>query len=254
MFYQFDHLGSPDYLKFEKGENFSFPLHLHQCFELITVVDGNMQVTVDKNEYSLQKGESLLIFPNQIHSLQSENSRHILCIFSPRLVQAFASARLGKLPLNNKFAAGKNLEENMYQLENDTTTTFKKGLLYTACALFDQTALYRDSEPDKEKLLFRIFSFVEENFKGDCTLAALSKNSGYDYSYLSRYFKKIVGMSFNSYVNQYRISHACYLMKNTASTILECAIESGFLTLRSFNRNFKELYNITPAQYRKSNN
>ena len=31
MFYEFKHLGSPDYLKIEKGDNFSFPVHLHQC-------------------------------------------------------------------------------------------------------------------------------------------------------------------------------------------------------------------------------
>lgn len=252
MFYQFEHLGSPEYLKFEEGENFSFPLHLHQCFELITVTEGNMMVTVDKTEYSLSAGDSLLIFPNQIHSLESNDSKHILCIFSARLVQAFASMRQGQRPLCNKFSAGPYVAEKLQQFKGETTTTFKKGLLYSVCALFDEGATYRTSEPEKEQLLFRIFSFVEENFKGDCTLAALSVKSGYDYSYLSRYFKKTVGISFNDYVNQYRISHACYLIKNTEFSVLECAFESGFSSLRSFNRNFKELYNLTPAKYRKN--
>ena len=55
MFYQFNHLGSPDYLKVEYGENFSFPLHLHHCFEFVAVLSGEMQITVDKNEYILKE-------------------------------------------------------------------------------------------------------------------------------------------------------------------------------------------------------
>ena len=40
MFYEFMHLGSPDYIKVEKGSDFSFPFHLHQCFEIIVVLSG----------------------------------------------------------------------------------------------------------------------------------------------------------------------------------------------------------------------
>ena len=253
MFYEFEHLGSPDYLKFEKGENYNFPLHLHQCFELIIITEGEMKISVASSEYNLKKGEALLIFPNQIHSLESANSKHILCIFSPRLVEAFNRMRSGKLPLDNRFVPSGYICDNLPNFATATTTTFKKGLLYSACAEFDKNASYRDAEPQKEKLLFSIFSFVEENFKQDCTLTALSTKSGYDYSYLSRYFKKIVGISFNNYVNNYRISHACYLLKNTDNTILASALESGFGEIRSFNRNFKAVLGITPAEYRKNN-
>lgn len=253
MFYEFEHLGSPDYLKFEAGENYNFPLHLHQCFELIIITEGEMKISVSNRDYYLKQGEALMIFPNQIHSLESTRSKHILCIFSPRLVEAFNRMTRGKMPIDNKFRPSNYIFDNLPKLVSDTTTTFKKGLLYSACAEFDEKAAYRDAEPQKEKLLYNIFSFVEESFKGDCTLAALSKTSGYNYSYLSRYFKKIVGMSFNNYVNNYRISHACHLLKNTDGTILESALESGFGELRSFNRNFKEILGITPAEYRKNN-
>ena len=82
MFYELKHLGSPHYLKVEKGENFSFPMHLHQCFEVIVVLSGEMKITVDGIEYILKSREALLIFPNQIHSLESTQSQHVLCIFS----------------------------------------------------------------------------------------------------------------------------------------------------------------------------
>ena len=119
------------------------------------------------------------------------------------------------------------------------------------CALFDKTAVYTKKDFENETLLYKIFSFVEQNFSGDCSLSKLSKQTGYDYSYLSRYFKKSTRISFNSYVTDFRISHACHLMENTDLSILRCALDSGFVSLRSFNRCFKDRMNITPSQYLK---
>jgi len=46
------------------------------------------------------------------------------------------------------------------------------------------------------------------------------------------------------------LSHACYLLKNTAQSVLQCALDSGYTSLRSFNRNFKAQFGISPSQYR----
>lgn len=252
MFYQFNHLASPNYFKIERDKNFNFPPHLHQCFEVIIILSGKMQLTVNTKNYTLTKNQALLIFPNQIHSLHSTDSEHILCIFSPHLVQAFTTKAIGKIPKNNFFLPDKYLINVLKHINSTSNTTEKKGVLYSLCSQFDKSALYETRQTDNENLLFKIFSFVESEYKNDCSLNKLANNIGYDYSYLSRYFKKIVGISFNTYVNHYRLSYACYLMENSNLSIMECALESGYISLRSFNRNFKEYFKITPIQYRKN--
>lgn len=252
MFYELKHLGSPHYLKVEKGENFSFPMHLHQCFEVIVVLSGEMKIAVDNKSYSLKSKEALLIFPNQIHSLESKQSNHVLCIFSPRLVQAFATGVKGRVPVDNKLVLDTYLIEAINRLTLDSSTTEKKGILYSICSSFEKNAVYSTRRNDNEKLLLRIFSFVENEFDGDCRLSHLAEQIGYDYSYISRFFKKNMGISFNTYVNYYRLSHACYLLENSDAPIIQCAMESGYTSLRSFNRNFKEYFDMTPAEYRRS--
>ena len=252
MFYEFKHLGSPDYLKVEKGENFSFPLHLHQCFEVIVVLSGEMKIVVDSKVYNLKSKEALLIFPNQIHSLESTHSEHVLCIFSPRLVQAYATGVKGKIPVDNKLQLDDYLIDSINNMKLEASTTEKKGVLYSVCGSFERMAEYINRQSNNEKLLLRAFSFVENEFDGDCSLSKLSEQIGYDYSYVSRFFKKNVGISFNTYVNYYRLSHACYLMENSNAPIIQCALESGYTSLRSFNRNFKAYFNVTPAEYRKN--
>ncbi len=252
MFYQYNHLGSPDYLKIEKNVNFSFPAHLHQCFEVVVIRSGEMTIKVDRKTFIIRKNEALLIFPNQIHALESTESEHILCIFSPRLVQAYATKVADKLPQNNRFQPDEYLVNALARLETTSSSADKKGVLYSLCGQFDKTATYDKKQVESENLLYKIFSFVEEYFSDDCSLSNLSKKTGYEYSYLSRFFKKSTGISFNSYVTHYRLSHACYLMENTEQSILQCAYDSGFISLRSFNRCFKENFEITPKQYRKS--
>ena len=253
MFYQYNHLGSPDYIKIESGTNFSFPAHLHQCFEIITVFSGEMTVTVSNERYLLNSGDAILIFPNQIHALESVNSEHTLCIFSPRLVQAYSTKVYNKLPSHPVFHPDPYLLNALAAIDASSSSFEKKGVLYSLCAQLDKNTDYKKSQADSEELLYKIFSFVEECFCNECSLSSLAERIGYDYSYLSRYFKKTTGISFNAYVTHYRISHACYLMENTTMPIIRCAYDSGFKSLRSFNRCFKENLNITPTQYRSDN-
>lgn len=251
MFYQFQHFGISEYFCKEYGENINFPTHLHQSYEFVYITEGEIQITVDNTAYNLKKGDSVLIFPHQLHSLASENSKHMLCIFSPELVQAFSSKVAGKKPLNNSFAINKYLADTLDNLSESSSTFEKKGVLYSVCAEFNKCAEYKSRLSCDENLLQKIFDFVENNYKDDCKLQSLAQSTGYNYSYLSRIFKRITGISFNTYTNRYRISRACYLLNNSNCSILQCALESGYDSLRSFNRNFKNALGITPAEYQR---
>lgn len=251
MFYEFKHIGSSDYFVKEYGEDFSFPPHMHLCFELITVLDGEMNVTVDGRECVLHKGDALLIFPNQLHSLESKKSRHMLCIFSPDLVRAYSSKTERVIPESNFFVPDGYLIEALDKISEDANLIAKKGLLYSICAAFDEKTAYIPRKSGQKGLLSGIFAFVEQNFTGECSLEELAAQIGYDYAYLSRSFKKTTGISYVSYLNIYRLNKACYLLDNTDKSILQCALDSGYSSLRTFNRNFKNHFGISPAEYRK---
>lgn len=250
MFYQYEHIGVPEYLTVEKNCNFSFPPHIHQCFEIIVLREGQMNVTIDGVLYELNKGEAVLVFPNQVHSLQSVESEHTLCIFSPEIVKAYSNKVLKKLPQNNKFIIDENMLSLFESLFENTTDVFRKGALYLICAAFDKNAEYKHQDAQNKSLLQKMFSFVDDNFDKDCSLRSLSGEIGYNYSYLSRYFKSAVGISFNTYVNNYRLNNACYLLKNSSDTVLQCAFNSGFMSLRTFNRDFRKNLGVTPLEYR----
>ena len=252
MFYELHHIVSPKYFKKEYGENFSFPPHMHQCFELAVVLDGNMTITVSNRVYNLGRGDAVFIFPNQLHSFSSDKSKHMLLIFSPKIVQSFTVKYSGMLPICSKFQPAEQLISALDALEPQDSVIAMKGLLYSVSADFERQASFSESYTSNDNLLMQIFEFVDNNYRTECTLEAAAHAVGYDHAYISRYFKKATGIPYNSYVNMCRLSHASYLLKNSDVSILECAIESGYKSLRSFNRNFKEYFSVTPQEYKNA--
>ena len=251
MLYQSTHTATSDYMKIEEGCNFSFPSHMHQCFEIIIILQGEMHITVDGKEYTLHKQDALMIFPHQMHSLTSVDSRHLLTIFSPQLIRAYASRHTEHVPENGQFLPDPYLIDTLQRMTASASLIEKKAILYSLCAMYEACATYRMRESDHNDLLGRIFRFVETEFQNDCSLMALSQYVGCEYTRLSRYFKNTVGISYNDYVSHYRLSNACYLMENSDRTIIQCALESGYSNMRSFNRHFITYYGITPTDYKK---
>lgn len=255
MFYEFEHSFSDELFNFIKGENFSFPPHLHNSFECIRCAEGNIEVRVDDAVYSLSAGEAVLIFPNQVHEIRTpDKSRHYLCIFSPTLVKSYIALTKGEIPTDNAFTITERtriLLEAVGDSIDGRTLLDVKATLYSICAEFDKNRVYSNERKTKNELLGKIFAFLDNSYKSECNLESLAQSLGYNYVYLSRFFKESVGLSFTEYVNRCRISEAQYLLKNTSSNILAIAIDCGFKSLRSFNRNFKKIVGVSPVEYRE---
>ncbi len=251
MFYESQNSLYGDSLKIETGRDFFFPSHLHSSFEFITVTEGEMIINVDKKQYLVRSGEALLIFPNQIHSLETPvHSSHSLCIFSPKLVQGYSDVFLTRRPKDHKFRPDPFYIAQLSDVGGFRNSLKAKGILYSLCAEFDAHAAYVEQKNKGEDLLPRIFRFVEANYKKTCTLEALAESTSYHSVYLSRYFKRCTGLTYTDYVNRYRVNEARYILKNVDQSILQTAYDCGFDSLRNFNRNFKKVTGMTPSEYR----
>ena len=252
MFYQLHHMASSEYFQREEGSDFSYPTHLHQGFELILLTEGEMKVTINQQEYDLTAGESILVFPNELHSLTSQRSRHVLFIFSEKLIRAFSVKYAGLVPNVRIIAPSPYLCEVLCALTEDSSSVELKGALYSYVAILEKNKDFSQKLGENGDLMQRIFAYVEKNYLKSCSLSDLASTLGYNHSYISRAFMRLTGMHYNDYVNMRRLSYASYLLKNSKISVLECSIESGYRSLRSFNRNFKEYFGISPAEYRSS--
>lgn len=134
--------------------------------------------------------------------------------------------------------------ENVYEL---------KGIIYSLLGDFCRSNREWSNSAIEKNIVYQLIMYIEENFKDSCSLKDAAKKLKYDYSYISKEFLRITGITFVEYLNNCRINHACYLLENSDLPITQIAFECGYSTLRTFNRNFLKYTNTTPIKYLKEN-
>lgn len=247
IFFEKHGVEDKDFFRRTYLKNYSFPLHFHLAFEMIYVNEGHLSVTIDQKEYKLHKNDLAFIFPNQVHGFSTDDSSEItIVLFSTELIGDFFMSYKGLIPDNNIL----HLKDG-FSIDNFESIYGRKSFLYYICdKLVREKSFNKVKQTVQTKLINKIILFVEENYSMECTLKDVASNLGYDYPYISKLFVQQMGMTFTVYLNNYRISQACYLLKNSNLSIGEIASKCGYNNLKTFHRNFREIIGITPKEYR----
>ncbi|MDP4088694.1 MAG: AraC family transcriptional regulator [Bacillota bacterium] len=236
-----------EFFRFFPLKNYNFPLHFHRAYELIYVSDGQIFVSIDQKEYVLTKNDLVFIFNNQMHEFKTLGYSDITVIlFSPELIGDFFINYKGFIPEDNVLHVDREID-----FKKLNSIYSQKSFLYAVCAdLVNQTSLTPIGQSPQTKVLYKILFYVEKNYSADCTLKDVAKHLQYDYPYLSKLFVQVMNMTFTDYLNHYRISQACYLLKNIHQSIGEVAVNCGYNNLRTFHRNFRKITGQSPKEYR----
>ncbi len=250
IFYESFHLDINTPYSIYTVQNLNWGIHFHRAFECIFVIAGEIQCCVNQQDYLLHENEALFIMPNQLHAIKTPQQSHILVIrFHPEIVDHFYSQYVNQKPASNYFKPVNFDFNRLINTENYFTII---GLLYEICGIFMEQATFLADDTSDKELINAIFNYVESHFHEDCSLKNTAQELGYHYDYISKVFIKHTGTSFTSYVNHRRITQACFLITNTTDTFISIANACGFHSLRSFNRNFYQICNCTPSQYRSN--
>lgn len=88
--------------------------------------------------------------------------------------------------------------------------------------------------------------------ESNLTLAQLADNIGIASHHISQVLNDHHGLSFNDYLNQYRVNAVCAELQNANNqNLLDIALACGFSSKSSFNAIFKKQTGKTPSEYRK---
>ena len=106
--------------------------------------------------------------------------------------------------------------------------------------------------PDRKRLekIKTVISYVEEHYAQTITIEEMAALCFFSKSYFMKFFKDHIGISFITYLNDYRLEAATKLLLATDDNILDIANACGFDNLSYFNRSFKKKYGVTPGKYR----
>lgn len=127
--------------------------------------------------------------------------------------------------------------------------TLMVGYLYLFIAELMQEAM--DLEPhasnSSSQYVINAIKYIQFNYSHDISIDDIAKAVGVSRSHLYRVFMSNVGQSPIDYLTSYRISEACFLLKNSQLSIAEIAVSVGFFDQFYFSRVFKKARAFRPA-------
>lgn len=97
------------------------------------------------------------------------------------------------------------------------------------------------------------FSFIEQNFQNDITIEDIAASCGLNRSYFGKIFHENMGKSPQEFLISYRMTKATELLKLTNLSIADIGNAVGYPNQLHFSRAFKNVYGISPRQWRYEN-
>lgn len=239
--------------------------HKHRDYELIYVLDGKITLIVEQTVYKLEKNDIMLVNSNKVHEI-----RRVLGMESSSLV---ASVYISLDFLRSNYSNGTpsfwcsssmDTENSNYDMLRDVLNQMikdyavndgkKRFVEYSHDYYFLHMLMTYFVVEGKQEAVSReeqICDYIEQNYVNDISLTDLSEELELSTSYISRYFKKNLGMNFVSYLYKVRLSHAVEDLVSSEDAITDIAFANGFPNIAAFNKQFRLEYEMTPSEYRK---
>lgn len=256
--------------------------HWHKEIEIIYSIRGTVNIGVGDDVVSVSEGEIYFFASGEPHYfLASPDSERIvyqfdLSLFDEKNVKSAKDCSLIELfETGEKHSSkwSKSLIVEMKKLLQQLFEEVEKdapGKNYALFHLLFQliTTFYRRLPQTQVKVkkgaksstikykgnleqLDRIFTYVENHYEESITLEEIAKYSGFSSYYFTRFFKANTGTTFMSFLTEYRINQAKFILANEKVPMIEVAEKSGFASVKTFHHVFKEQVGISPLKYQK---
>jgi transcriptional regulator GlxA family with amidase domain len=120
-----------------------------------------------------------------------------------------------------------------------------------AAATVDGAREKRLTEETSVKLNLAL-DFMRKNYQDDLTRESLARSLDLSPDHFGRMFRRLTGKKVVEYLAELRLERTAKELRDSLAPITEIALDSGFESLRTFNRAFKLRYGKSPSEFRET--
>lgn len=246
--------------------------HMHGSFELSYVLEGSAQYCQGAYRQTVVPGSLVLTNPYEQHSFAALGDQPLVLLtlqvhklFIRRYVETiprlrFATMSLGKLP-KEKYDQLVDLllrtawaylgDEGVKQFDVIANATAILGKLY------DWLEWELEENPDtsgkelQKNRVQRLISYIDENYRQKITLSMLAQKENISTTYLSHFFRKYFGMTFQEYLKNQRLEKALVLLQDPNISMVDICMNCGFSDRRYLEDACRKTFGCSVSEYRK---
>ena len=240
-------------------------------FELIVMTEGILYLTYGNNEFTLSKGEFLLLPPSKFFRSgfrESYCSFYWLHFSSSEFSQEEIkdpchqeqTSRIISIPQTGVIPKPGKIIVLMKQLQDCVKNGYPIACLnvMTACVVLELYGQLFLREPNtrkpsnREQIYSDILDYVKLNISRNIKATDIAAHFGYNEKYLSHVFSSFAGMTLKKFILSQKIDLANFLLNDTNKSISEIAKETGFSDSHNFSRCYKKVTGLSPTEYRNT--
>ncbi|MBR4626586.1 MAG: helix-turn-helix transcriptional regulator [Ruminococcus sp.] len=260
-------------LLYDNTDNEAYPVHWHSALEIIMAVKNVYTVNVGGVDYDIGENEVLIIPSGELHSMPAIPGRRYIFQCDNALLSEPALDPIMHgmtMPVMIDGNSDKELQVLARKAMLDIAALYSTKSELADVRIYMEvirllTAVREDQlrrsqenlECDDEKIneysekFGTVLKYIDNNYMYDISLDQLADVAGYSKYHFSRIFKQYNSMSYIQYINARRTKAAEQLLFEPDIPITEVAMRSGFKSLTTFNRIFKEIKHCTPTDFKK---
>ncbi len=230
---------------------------------ILLTTKGSGVLSYQNKTYKLGRNDIFWIDCNKHHSYEIDSNEwefiwlHFNGNSSYDYYQIFRNSNEAVINVSEDIAKSLcNIHKSLISL--CANTSIKNELLISSlvCQFLTkaiENSLYIDytQQLSSNNSMASIAKYLEEHFLENISLDDLANNFYLSKYYISREFKKCMGLGLWDYLTGLRVNYAKEELKDSNKTISEIAIDCGIPNVSHFINTFKEKEGITPLAYRK---
>ena len=266
--------GTEFFLQATPPENIACAAHVHKAVELLYVKSGSYSLLLDGVEYEIGEGDLVLFCSNAIHHVFTKNlprNEYYVIKISPAFFLQFSTQEEGaeyvmRFAINRKGSkciwtreelAGTPLLSALQSLiAEHEEKKYASGVATKLKIMELLVEILRSDSPANEKtphnqtaaLIYNTMVFVRNHYAEDMDERELARSLGMSYSYFSRSFKRVTGMTFKQYLNRTRVNQAEKMLCRGGASVSEVATRCGYNSISYFISVYKSITGKTPYQ------
>ena len=246
--------------------------HFHDDYELLYVVDGEADLTVEKRKYRLKKGSLVFLSRYEEHMVnnKTEAYRCYFVLFNNEKIDEIVGDMILTSIFKNRTESFSHVldmsadESAVLELFEKIWSEYHANVLYSSTLLSlylkQCLILVRRRHPDAfqeirtkiDEEIGKIQKYIDINCGEEIRITEIAKNFYVSPQHLSKAFKKRTGYSPKQYLLKIRLSKAKSLLINTGMSNQEIAYRVGFGDENNFIRTFKKYESVSPKKYRSN--
>ena len=242
----------------------------HQLFEVLYLISGNLEYSIEGEHYAVEQGDVILISPNEIHSLKiggEKSYERIVVMFDIQALGGILSEErvpLHDLLFNNfqrfrvikrEMAEKNKLKELFFAIVNNKEPKEYEQLAFISNVirliiamdklLVQENASFWNSTT-VNPMIKKIIEYINDNLHAPLRLDDIAKHAYVSKSTACHKFKEDMNISLNRYITIKKIYRAQELIQGGMSA-QQASIAIGYENYNSFFYNYKKIIGVSPS-------